>query len=59
MAAVLVDAVELCRRLSIRYLWVDAVCIIQGSKEDWQREAALMGQVYANAFVTICSELPY
>ncbi|KAI9737764.1 MAG: hypothetical protein M1834_009132 [Cirrosporium novae-zelandiae] len=47
------DAVITTRRLRIRYLWIDALCIIQDSDEDWQKEAANMGQIYKNSFLTI------
>lgn len=47
------DAITLTRKLGIRYLWVDALCIIQGSAEDWQTESAKMGQVYGGSFLTI------
>ncbi|KAL9618622.1 MAG: hypothetical protein Q9160_006663 [Pyrenula sp. 1 TL-2023] len=38
------DAITICRSLSIRYLWIDALCILQDSKEDWAKESALMAQ---------------
>lgn len=47
------DAVMLARSLRVRYIWVDALCIIQDSKEDWRVEAARMGYVYQNACLTI------
>jgi hypothetical protein len=47
------DAVNVTRRLGIRYLWIDSLCIIQDSKEDWAREASRMSDVYNNATVTI------
>lgn len=47
------DAVRVTRALGIRYLWVDALCIIQDSFEDWNTEAAKMCAVYQNAFLTI------
>jgi len=31
------------------------LCIIQDSKEDWNREAAMMGKVYANSEITIAA----
>ncbi|KAI4862964.1 HET-domain-containing protein [Hypoxylon rubiginosum] len=49
------DAVEVCRSLGIPYLWVDAVCIIQDDKADWERESADMTNVYKNAHLTICT----
>ncbi|KAK8093480.1 hypothetical protein PG997_000165 [Apiospora hydei] len=52
--AVLQDAVKVCRALGIRYLWVDAVCIVQGDKDDWERESQKMSSIYHNAAATIC-----
>lgn len=43
------DAIQITRELGFRYLWIDAICIVQDSKEDWQREAAKMASVYAGA----------
>ncbi|KAF2870785.1 heterokaryon incompatibility, partial [Massariosphaeria phaeospora] len=39
------DVMDICRRLGIRYLWADALCILQDSTEDWQLEAAKMADV--------------
>ncbi|KAK7949275.1 HET-domain-containing protein, partial [Apiospora aurea] len=47
--AVVEDAVKVCRVLGIRYLWADAVCIVQGDKDDWERDS-----IYHNAAATIC-----
>ncbi|KAM7206115.1 Heterokaryon incompatibility protein (HET) domain containing protein [Naviculisporaceae sp. PSN 640] len=47
------DAVDFTRRLGIPYLWIDSLCIIQDSNEDWAAEAARMSQVYNSATVTI------
>jgi hypothetical protein len=49
------DAVIVARRLSIPYLWVDSLCIIQDDTMDWGNEASLMGLVYSNAYITTCS----
>jgi hypothetical protein len=49
------DAVTVARKLGIRYLWVDALCIIQDDKEDWKTEAQKMGLIYANAYLTIAA----
>ncbi|RFU81664.1 heterokaryon incompatibility het [Trichoderma arundinaceum] len=48
------DAVQVCRDLHIRYLWVDALCIIQGDDDDWSEESFNMSKVYSNNFITIC-----
>ena len=47
------DAMRITRELGVRYLWVDALCIIQGSYEYWQKESATMASIYGNAFVII------
>ncbi|KAF2498561.1 HET-domain-containing protein [Lophium mytilinum] len=47
------DAVVSTRALGVRYLWIDSLCIIQDSKEDWDYESASMGNVYRNAICTI------
>ncbi|PQE04905.1 heterokaryon incompatibility protein [Rutstroemia sp. NJR-2017a BBW] len=49
------DAVQVCRELGIKYLWIDSLCIIQDqdSQEDWAREAPKMGDVYGNSVLTI------
>ncbi|KOC17919.1 hypothetical protein AFLA70_70g003091 [Aspergillus flavus AF70] len=47
------DAIIMARRLRIRWLWIDALCIIQDDKDDWAAEAANMASVYENAYITI------
>lgn len=49
------DAVTVCRSLGIQYLWIDSLCIIQDSSEDWEREAANMGNYYWNSFLNIAA----
>lgn len=48
-------AVQVCRQLGIRYLWVDAFCIIQNSKSDWQTESVTMTQIYTHAALVIAA----
>ncbi|KAI4592501.1 hypothetical protein KJ359_011083 [Pestalotiopsis sp. 9143b] len=55
MPATHVDAITITRKLGIQYIWIDALCIIQGDKEDWAREAATMHRVYSRAALTISS----
>jgi hypothetical protein len=47
------DAVRITRRLGRRYLWIDSLCIIQDSPDDWQMEASRMAQVYRNSWLTL------
>lgn len=53
MPETLRDAVRVTRLLGIKYLWIDAICIIQDSRSDWEQEAVHMGQIYRGAEVTI------
>jgi hypothetical protein len=43
------DAIEVTLELQIQYLWIDSLCIIQDSEEDWTREAFDMIAVYESA----------
>jgi hypothetical protein len=47
------DAILITRQLHIRYLWIDSLCIIQNSADDWTKEAAVMGNIYENGYCTI------
>jgi hypothetical protein len=51
------DAITTTRALGIQYLWVDALCIIQDSQEDWEAESKKMADVYGGAFLTISAAL--
>lgn len=47
------EAFQVARDLGFWYIWIDALCIIQGNKEDWENESRKMGEVYGNAALTI------
>jgi hypothetical protein len=47
------DAVTVARGLSINYIWIDSLCIIQDDEIDWRSEASKMGQVFSAAYCTI------
>ncbi|KAM5512221.1 Heterokaryon incompatibility [Fusarium oxysporum f. sp. vasinfectum] len=47
------DAIRLANALEVEYIWIDSLCIIQDSKDDWQTEATHMASVYSLAYVTI------
>lgn len=49
------QAVTATRNLGYRYLWLDALCIVQDSLQDWERESQKMGIVYSQAVVTIAA----
>ncbi|KAF2670427.1 HET-domain-containing protein, partial [Microthyrium microscopicum] len=52
------DAMEVTRALDIRYLWIDALCIVQNSNTDWQEQSSVMGKIYANCVVNISLSVP-
>ncbi|OAL40547.1 IRE protein kinase [Fonsecaea nubica] len=49
------DAIHINRRLNIRYLWIDALCIVQDSQDEWLIESTKMDSIYGGALVTICA----
>ena len=49
------DAVQVCRELAIRYLWIDALCIIQDDKADKAREISQMALIYNRATLVIAA----
>ncbi|OAL48914.1 HET-domain-containing protein [Pyrenochaeta sp. DS3sAY3a] len=49
------DAITVTKRLGFRYLWVDALCIVQDDHDDWAAEAKRMSSVYQYAFLTIAA----
>jgi hypothetical protein len=49
------DAMKFCNFLTIRYLWIDSLCIIQDDRTDWARESAKMCSIYENAYLTIAA----
>jgi hypothetical protein len=49
------DAFLVSWTLGLRYIWIDSLCIIQDSEEDWRKEAATMTDVYRNTFINIAA----
>lgn len=49
------DAFSVTRRLGLRYIWIDALCIVQDNPEDFNVEALKMSQYYGNAHLTIAA----
>ena len=43
----------------VRWLWIDSLCIVQDSGEDWNREALLMCQVYKHALLNIAADYAF
>jgi hypothetical protein len=51
------DAVYFTRALSVRYLWIDSLCILQDSFPDWDDQSARMGDIYRHCFCNIAATL--
>ncbi|KAK0119420.1 hypothetical protein ONS95_010872 [Cadophora gregata] len=51
------DAIIVTRKLGIRYLWIDALCIIQDSDSDKAHELTQMPFIYKNAMLTISAAI--
>ncbi|MCJ1436124.1 hypothetical protein MMC27_005502 [Xylographa pallens] len=49
------DAITIARQFSIQYLWIDALCIIQDSDSDWERESSTMCYVYSHSACNIAA----
>lgn len=49
------DAMKSTRELGFKYLWVDSLCIIQDNQTDWEQQARLMGNIYANSSLNLAA----
>ncbi|CAG8950957.1 hypothetical protein HYFRA_00006354 [Hymenoscyphus fraxineus] len=50
------DAIIVTRKIGYRYLWIDSLCIIQDSHEDWVLESKSMQDYYKDAILTISAD---
>ncbi|KAF2871356.1 heterokaryon incompatibility protein-domain-containing protein [Massariosphaeria phaeospora] len=48
-------AVSLTFRLGIKYLWIDSLCIIQDSADDWRHEGSKMASIYSRSYLCIAA----
>ncbi|KAF2646891.1 HET-domain-containing protein [Massarina eburnea CBS 473.64] len=63
------DAVTITRKMKVRYLWIDSLCIIQADKEkdspedakrsdeDWRHESSKMCSVFQNSYLTLAAAI--
>lgn len=49
------DAIFTTNKMGIRYLWIDALCIIQDDYEDWTSQAPQMGSIFQYSTCTIAA----
>ena len=50
------DAVDVAVRLGLRYLWIDALCILQDDRNDWVEQSGRMAEVYGQSWITIAAQ---
>ena len=49
------DAIDATRRLGLKYIWIDSLCIVQDDTVDWSHEAELMSDIYSGSSLTIAA----
>jgi hypothetical protein len=49
----ILETIQVTERLGLLYVWVDALCIVQNSKQDMEEEISNMGLIYSKSEVTI------
>ncbi|KAH9203195.1 heterokaryon incompatibility protein-domain-containing protein, partial [Leptodontidium sp. 2 PMI_412] len=49
------DAVTVARAFGVRYLWIDSLCILQDSLDDWDFESKQMSCIYSNAVFVLAA----
>lgn len=49
------DAVLVVQHFQIKYLWIDSLCIIQDSVQDWEFQCPRMAGIYSKALFTIAA----
>ncbi|PMD60762.1 HET-domain-containing protein, partial [Hyaloscypha bicolor E] len=49
------DAVVITRKLGLRYLWIDTLCIVQDDPSDWESQASNMANIFRNSLMTIAA----
>lgn len=49
------DAVTVVRAFGVRYLWIDSLCILQDSLDDWALESQQMSRTYYTALFVLAA----
>ncbi|KAF5574200.1 heterokaryon incompatibility protein [Fusarium pseudocircinatum] len=49
------DAVRISRNLGFRFIWIDALCIVQDDENDWAEQSALMADIYRYSSLNLCA----
>lgn len=49
------DAILITQALGVRYIWIDALCIVQDDTKEWEQEAAKMKDIYSGSILNIAA----
>jgi hypothetical protein len=49
------DAMAVTRQMHVRYIWIDALCIVQDSEQDFHRQCTQMSRIYSNTTCNIAA----
>jgi hypothetical protein len=47
------DAMQVCRNIGVRHLWVDALCIVQDDEQDKSDQVGSMDEIYGHALAVL------
>ena len=51
------QAIKFTKQLGIDYIWIDSLCIIQDSAEDWRSQSSKMASIYENSHITLAASV--
>jgi len=51
------DAIQICRQLKIKYIWIDSLCIVQAGDQqlDWLEHVSRMDMIYGSCLLQIAA----
>ncbi|KAH7398644.1 hypothetical protein DE146DRAFT_497806 [Phaeosphaeria sp. MPI-PUGE-AT-0046c] len=55
LSKIYLDAIEFTKRAGVQYVWIDSLCIIQDSVDDWVAQSASMDQVYQHGYCNLAA----
>ena len=55
MPQTFIDAIRVTRALGLAYIWIDSLCIVQDSDDDWRKESSRMCDVYGGSYINIAA----
>jgi hypothetical protein len=59
LSQTLQDNILVTRALGCRFIWIDALCIVQDDENDWATEASRMSDIYAKAWLVLAASTAF